>query len=292
MGIVPAAARQPLARAPAVHPRRPLQKSRFDHTQHNLDCYPLCMSRLLLSCVPVDGPSFDSVELELPSGAPALVVLNSGSLCEILSSSSCDTCSAFVGNSVLANGSPLLLSPLDVNFLVLHHTLASASKSFSPTDDLMVDALPASLRKSARVLGEKVNWQSICECKVIGGDIYAKGNEEVALAWLKERVAAAAAALSDAGVQDRGALLDALSLCKRFVAPALHVRVCALFSISEADFKDRVEAAAALAPPPSAEVEEKSAKKAKETPKKGPSAADAKGTASIMSFFSPGAKKK
>jgi hypothetical protein len=250
------------------------------------------MARVLLSCVPVDSLSFHTFEVELPSGAPALVVLNNGSLYEILGSSSCDNCSAFVGNTVLANGSPLLLSPIDVNFLVLHHTLSTAIKSFSPTDDLLVDALPAALRKSGRLLSSSVNWQSICECKVVGGDVYAKGNETIALAWLKERVVAAAAALCDSGVQDKGALLDALSLCKRFVAPALHVNVCSLFSITEADFKDRAEAPA-LAPPPAAEAhEEKSAKKGKETPKKGPSAADAKGTASIMSFFSPGAKKK
>jgi hypothetical protein len=251
------------------------------------------MARLLLSSVPVDGPALHSLEVELPSGALALVALNDGFLYEILGSSSCDNCSAFIGNTVLANGSPLLLSPVDVNFLVLHHTLSGASKSFSPTDDLLIDALPAPLRKSGRTLSSKVNWQSICECKVVGGDVYAKGNEAVALAWIKERVAAAAAALSDSGVQDRGALLDALSLCKRFVAPALHVKVCSLFSITDADFKDRVVEAAAVAPPPTADGhDDKSAKKMKETPKKGPSAADAKGTASILSFFSPGAKKK
>jgi hypothetical protein len=250
------------------------------------------MARVLLSCAPVDGPAFHSLEVELPSGAPALVVLNNGMLYEILGSSSCDNCSAFVGNTVLANGSPLLLSPVDINFLVLHHTLSNASQSFSPTDDLLVDALPAALRQSGRLLSSKVNWKSICECKVVGGDIYAKGSEAVALVWLKERVAAAAAALCESGVQDRGALLDALSLCKRFVAPALYVKICALFSITEADFKDRVEAPA-FAPPPAADAhEDKSAKKTKETPKKGPSAADAKGSASIMSFFSPGAKKK
>jgi hypothetical protein len=250
------------------------------------------MARLLLSSVPVDGPALHSLEVELPSGALALVALNDGLLYEILGSSSCDNCSAFVGNTVLANGSPLLLSPVDVNFLVLHHTLSGATKSFSPTDDLLVDALPVPLRKSSRTLSSKVAWQSICECKVVGGDIYAKGNEAVALAWIKERVVAAAAALSDSGAQDRGALLDALSLCKRFVAPDLHVKVCSLFSITDADFKDRVEAAA-IAPPPASDVhEDKSAKKMKETPKKGPSAADAKGTASILSFFSPGAKKK
>jgi hypothetical protein len=250
------------------------------------------MARVLLSCVPVDTRAFHSLEVELPSGAPALVVLDNGMLYEILGSSSCDNCSAFVGNTVLANGSPLLLSPVDVNFLVLHHTLSSASKSFSPTDDLLVDALPAALRQSGRLLSSKVNWQSICECKVVGGDIYAKGSESVALVWLKERVAAAAAALCESGVQDRGSLLDALSLCKRFVAPALHVKVCSLFSVTEADFKDKVEAPS-FAPPPAADAhEDKSAKKMKETPKKGPSAADAKGSASIMSFFSPGAKKK
>jgi hypothetical protein len=249
------------------------------------------MSRVLLSSVPLDVSAFTSLEVELPSGAPALVVLNNGFLYEILGSNTCDTCSAFSGNSVLSNGSPLLLSPVDVNFLVLHHTLSSASKSFSPTDDLLVDALPAALRKSGRTLGDKVSWQSICECKVIGGDVYAKGSETVALAWLKERVAAAASALCDSGVQDRGALLDALSLCKRFVDPLLHTKVCSSFSVVEADFKDRAEAP--VAPPPSAEVhEDKSAKKMKETPKKGPSAADAKGTASILTFFSPGAKKK
>jgi hypothetical protein len=249
------------------------------------------MARVLLSSVPVDVASLDCLQLELPSGAPALVVLSNGMIFEILGSSSCDNCSAFVGNSVLANGSPLLLSPLDVNFLVLHHALSCANKSFSPTDDLLVDALPPALRKSGRMLSGKVSWQSICECKVIGGDIYAKGSEPHALAWLKERVAAAAAALSDSGAQDRGALLDALSLCKRFVAPALHVKLCAQFSITEADFKDRAEEPAA--PPPAADTaEDRSAKKTKETPKKGPTAADAKGTASIMSFFSPGAKKK
>ena len=254
----------------------------------------LHMARVLLSSVPVDVASFDALQLELPSGAPALVVLNNGLISEILGSSSCDTCSAFVGNSVLANGSPLLLSPLDVNFLVLHHTLSCANKSFSPTDDLLVDALPPALRKSGRVLSDSVDWQSICECKVIGGDVYAKGSEAHALAWLKQRVAAAAAALCDSGAQDRGALLDALSLCRRFVAPALHVKVCAQFSITEADFKERADDPVAHAPPPAAAdaAEDKSAKKMKETPKKGPTAADAKGTASIMSFFSPGAKKK
>jgi hypothetical protein len=250
------------------------------------------MSRVLLSSVPLDASTFTSVELELPSGAPALVVLNNGFLYEILGNSTCDTCSAFVGNSVVSNGSPLLLSPVDINFLVLHHTLTNASKSFSPTDDLLVDALPAALRKSGRALSDKVNWQLICECKVIGGDIYAKGSETVALAWLKERVAAAALALCDSGVQDRGALLDALSLCKRFVDPLLQLKVCALFSIVDTDFKDRAEVVPAAAPLPAEVHEDKSAKKTKETPKKGPSAADAKGTASIMTFFSPGAKKK
>lgn len=249
------------------------------------------MSRVLLSCVPLDILSFSSVEFELPSGAPSLVVLNNGFLYEILGSNSCDSCSAFVGNSVFSNGSPLLLSPVDVNFLVLHHTLSNANKSFSPADDLLVDALPAALRKSVRLLSDKVQWQSICECKVIGGDVYAKGSETVALAWLKERVAAAANALCDSGVQDRSTLLDALSLCKRFVDPLLYIKVCSLFSVSEADFKDRVEVP--VTPPAATEAhEDKTGKKMKETPKKGPSAADAKGTASILSFFSPGGAKK
>jgi hypothetical protein len=252
-----------------------------------------CMARVLLSSVPLDAAAFDSVELELPSGAPALVILNDDSLYEILGSSSCDFCSAFVGNSVLSNGSPLLLSPVDVNFLVLHHTLFSSNKSLSPTDDLLIDALPPALRKYGRSLSGKVNWQSICECKNVGGDLYARGNETIALAWLKGRVAAAASALSVSGAQDRSSLLDALSICKRFVDPSLFVRVCSLFSVSEGDFKDKVEVPVVCAAPTAAEAfQDKSAKKVKDTPKKGPCAADAKGSASILSFFSPGAKKK
>jgi hypothetical protein len=271
--------------------RPPQKQTRSSRKFASLLCVLLLsMSRVLLSCVPLDTPTFTSLEFELPSGAPALLVLNNGFLYEILGSNSCDTCSAFVGNTVISNGSPLLLSPVDVNFLVLHHTLSNGSKSFSPTDDLLVDALPAALRKSGQLLSDKVQWHSICECKVIGGDIYAKGSETLALAWLKERVSAAATALCDSGVQDKGALLDALSLCKRFVDPLLHIKVCSLFSVSEADFKDRVEVPAAL--PPAEVHEDKSAKKMKETPKKGPSAADAKGTASILSFFSPGGAKK
>jgi len=132
------------------------------------------------------------------TGSRALFEISTDSINEVLRMD--DPCrSFFYGDTVIADGSMMMLSPLHPLFLAIPYLMKNAENRYIPLDDCLVDeeyVAIGKLQENSQLIG---TIDRISDCKEACEITVYRYNAEKCLEWLRERFARLKSALLENG---------------------------------------------------------------------------------------------